>query len=384
MTKLEKFKSVCKKYMVLHDTSHIDVIFGTVFANRLDSESVWTFIIGEPSSGKGIIASLADHPSVVFVDKLTRHSLVSGWKEPNKKSRVKGEDKDFSLVRELQGKILVIKDFTTTLGMRYDDVHEILSTLTSIYDGTFSSKFGHTDLQNYKTKFGIVAACTYEIENHQKLIADIGPRFLKHNMPNASDSEKRERAIKAMRNQSKSEMDEALKEAAHAVLNENPDEPKVHMSSHRALLNVAEVVSAARYEVKRDRTSREPEIPSKEYPTRLSIQLCTLAKGIAMARGKSRVDLSEIRLAQKTALCAITKKRLKLFETFILHYQDWMSVKEISEEMHFSHNAVNYWLQDLLLLNLLDCKTVIRGRHEIRQFRLRNASQIKRVLFPES
>ena len=52
ITALEKFKQLCRDHMVLHDDSYIDIIFGVIMGNRLDSKPIWLYLVGPAGGGK--------------------------------------------------------------------------------------------------------------------------------------------------------------------------------------------------------------------------------------------------------------------------------------------------------------------------------------------
>ena len=144
MNRLDNFIRVCRKYMVLSEEQYIHTIFGAIFANRLDSDPVWIYIVGPPGGGKSeILRSLAGHPTIHTEGKLTRNRLVSGFTTK--------DGKDPSLLPQLNGKILIMEDFTQILNMRYDEIHEILGDLRKAYDGDFAKGVGTERKTKYFT-----------------------------------------------------------------------------------------------------------------------------------------------------------------------------------------------------------------------------------------
>ena len=80
MNQLDNFIRVCRKFLILRSTSYIDIIFGAVFANRLDSDPVWIYIVGPPGSGKSeVLRACNDHPTIHTEGKMTKNRLVSGF-----------------------------------------------------------------------------------------------------------------------------------------------------------------------------------------------------------------------------------------------------------------------------------------------------------------
>ncbi|MCH6574633.1 MAG: DUF2877 domain-containing protein [Bacteroidetes bacterium] len=108
---------------------------------------------------------------------------------------------DPSLIPKLNGKVLVIKDFTTILGMHQGSKEEIFSQLRDVYDGSFDKQYGNGIRMIYKSKFGILAGVTPAIDGQASLHASMGERFLKFRTDkDLSPVSEEERILKAMSN----------------------------------------------------------------------------------------------------------------------------------------------------------------------------------------
>ena len=117
MNELDRFKRICRRYLVINDTPYTAIIFGTIIANRLDSKPVWLYIVGAPGSGKTeILQSLILSDEVILRDTVTRPSLIPGYMDKKTK-------RDESLIPQLNGKNLIITDFTTILQMNYKNLN---------------------------------------------------------------------------------------------------------------------------------------------------------------------------------------------------------------------------------------------------------------------
>jgi len=370
LNQLENFIRVCRRYLVLRSTDYIDIIFGTIFANRLDSDPVWIYIVGPPGSGKSeVLRACNDHPVIHTEGKMTKNRLVSGF--------IAKDGKDTSLIPQLDGKVMIIEDFTQVLNMRREDIHEILGDLRKAYDGDFSKGLGtQKKAKKFVSKFGLIAGVTNAIDAHRGMLASLGERFLTYRMPEISEYEKQQRSMKASDDSLTSEQRRKLKIAAHLLLDSEPRVPTIKKDLRRKIVQIAQVVAKARTEVIRNYKTREPEIPVPEVATRLSKQLVDLCKGVAMARNKRVVTKSEISLIRQSALHCITLKRYKLFQYLMSHYPDWVGAPDIATSMGFSTLCVEYWLQDLLLLNLIDRKVILvpPNMHEAYLWRLKDGN----------
>jgi len=349
MTQLEQFKKVVHKHLIIHDDSFIDVVFGCVFANRLDSKPVWLYLVGAPSSGKTeILQSFTGHPKIYDISRLTANTLISGW-------RIEGSNEDTSLLPLLDGKILIIKDFTSMLSIRYEPFADIMGQLRDAFDGTCRYRYGHGKDEFYKSKFGIIAAVTTAIDKHQHLISSLGERFVLYRCPEISQREEAERCMKVLEG-STIEKEAKIAKAAKKVL--SMQVTPVTLSSHlrKIIINVAMFVARARTSVQRNTYTKEAEIPSPEVAARLTKQLADLARGVAMARSKTKVTKNEIAVVCKVAYDSLPLKRIKLIKCLLKYYPDWVTATKLANDLSFGDRSVRQWLDDLLLLKIVKKK----------------------------
>ena len=108
-------------------------MLATVVAHNYPGDPVWLFLVGAPGSAKTEIIRTLRTSKTYSLSSLTQHTLISGLK-------TKGDDP--SLLPKLDGKVLVIKDFTTVLSGRRDVRTEICGQLRDIYDGFCEKSFG--------------------------------------------------------------------------------------------------------------------------------------------------------------------------------------------------------------------------------------------------
>ena len=348
VTKLQRFKRVCHKYLVLHDDTYIDVIFGVIFANRLDSKPVWLYLVGAPSSGKTEIIQALTGPEIYPVTKLTPATLMSGKVEPGRKKI------DHSLLPKLNGKVMIIKDFTAILHSRRDNLLEIIGLLRDAYDGMSRAVFGTGKDAVYYSKFGVIAAVTNVIDKHRGILVELGERFLTYRCPEVSIEESQQRCWKVSAPHSMRQQEDHLKKAALDVLNLKVRRVVLSDTVRHRIIRTASYVARARCEIQRDQYTKEPEIPMPEVATRLTRQLCDLAIGIAIAREQRYVSGDIQRLVQKTAIDCITLKRLSLLRILFDTHPKWTTSLEVSYKINFSESIVRRWLEDMLLLGLVE------------------------------
>ncbi len=357
MTALTKFKATCHKHLVIEDDRYIDVVFGVVFANRLNSKPVWLYLVGPPSGGKTeVIQSLSGHSSVFSISKITPKTLISGWKRTSKTDKT-----EYSLLPQLHNKILVIKDFTALLSMRSDAVQEILGTLRDAYDGESTHGYGTGERLHYRSKFGVIAAVTNVIDRHRGLLAELGERFLTYRLPDIGSMEEHKRCLKAAMQRDVVAQEREMRQAASAVLDLDPPVPSITQAQINMLAQAAKFAARARCEVYRDRYSKEAEFPHPEVPTRFTKQLTDLALGLTMVREGARVGNDEINIIRHIAAQSITYKRMKLFQ--VMCELGETSVPELNKHYPLSETQLRRELDDLVLLDLAERRNgLVNGR----------------------
>lgn len=367
-TALENYKWVCRKWLILEEDWHIDIQFGVYFANQyLKSKPVWIYVVGAPGSGKTeVLQSWDGHDNIYMLTSLTPNTLISGM--------ISDDDVDPSLIPKLDGKVLVIKDFTVILKERHEVASAILSQLRDAYDGSTSKAFGTGKELKYTAKFGVIAAVTHEIDKHVGKLSALGERFLICRLPDISEAEQRARAEQACSEIDVKRMESEIKEAAHMVLNFKPPSiPELPNLCKAKIIDAAQFVARARTTVDRNRHDREiAYLPNPEHPTRIAKQLCDLARGIAIARGIQKVTVNEVRLVQKVAIGSIASNRLSLLKTLAEIYPKKASVNIVAQLLNVSYGAIRIWLYDLYVLNIVTkypIDSTINTRNQ--QFRLK-------------
>lgn len=369
---VEGFKNVARRYMVLDGAEYIDVIFGACFANRLDEAPTWIHVIGPPSSGKtSVLASLNGHETIHVQNSVSRRSMISGLDKKNEGT---------ALLPKLDGKVLVIPDFTVLFGLRSDELHEILAYFRQIYDGILEKHITGVGCVKHEVEFGFLTGVTNAIDRHKRALGDLGERFVSYRMRGVSAVTKRRASLKAMGVVSERERKDALKKAAHRVLDSQPDVPIVDRSILKEIVYIAEFATKARAEVPRDRYSKDPGEVEDEHLGRISNQLLNLSRGIAMAHGRRRVVRSDLKVAQKSAFHSATRSRIRLMR-LMLGRREWMDVEGVRERMRLSEKGAQILLEDLELVGLAEREEVETSKGgEKFQWRLKDRRMLRRVL----
>jgi len=179
--RLGEVKNVVHKWLMIKDDRVVDVIIATHIANRFQTDPEWLIVIGPPSHTKTeLLRAFDGHKDTMFVSNLTPATLVSGITPATLVSGIipKGKNPDPSLLLKLDGKTMILKDFTTILAMRSENQQEIISQLREIYDGQYSKMFGNGKIVDWKGHVGLLGACTPIYDKHYGVIGSLGDRFL--------------------------------------------------------------------------------------------------------------------------------------------------------------------------------------------------------------
>lgn len=352
-----------RKWLHLRDPSVLDVLFGTVFANRLGSDPLWVFLVAPPGGSKSeLLMSLRESPMTYTMTSLTPKTLISGANFPGVG--------DPSLIPRLNGKVLVVKDFTTILSLNQTARDEILGMLRDAYDGETAHDFGNGVMRRYCSKFGILAGVTPIIEKFTASTSVLGERFIKYRVRQTEGMPDLGAAVimRAMSNIGhETEMREGLRSTARSVLNREVQAehiPLIPEDKLQKIMRLAQWTATLRGVVDREKyTGQVTFRPSKEIGTRLAKQLCALALGIGIWRGETQVTQGIYRIivnvAKDTTPGRVEDVVRVLFKTA---RKDYASTSEIAEATRFPGTTVSYICQDLVLLGIIEQRGGQPGR----------------------
>ena len=336
----------------------ITIAFAVCMANRLEGDPVWLFFVGPPGSMKSeLLMSLSDHTTVYATTSLTTKTLISG--APTFSA------KDPSLIPQLNGKILICKDFTSILTMQYMVRDEIFGILRDAYDGKIEKVFGTGLRRSYRSKFGILAGVTSKIESFTTLHQSLGERFLKFRLVSEDRTSEEARIFKALANfnheiQMRIELSNIACKSLNRELPKDIPTPKgIYVDKIVAL---ARFTALMRGVVERNQYNQMVLYrPSQEVGTRLAKQLSKLGIGIAMFLGHQEFKDEEIRIVSKVARDTCPE----LFEIIVRRI--WAENKEFERPIRTSQVAwltrlpvatISRVLQDMELLQIVNRHTM--------------------------
>jgi hypothetical protein len=355
---LKKIKEKFKSWLEMEDDRVIDVVLGTVVANRFHGDSVNIHIVGPPSSSKTeLLRATFDLPDVYPLSTLTAHTFTSGLTYRGEKL------KDYSLLAKLSKAhkiLLVIKDFTTILEKRNEDRAEIFSQIREIADGHFTHDYGSgKEATVWKGRLGILTGVTTVIDKQYSLRQILGERFLHYRLPWVDPYEMAKRAGKntGKEERMRRELSSVVTDFMKGFSSPKLFDVKSGGVTEDMLINLAMVVAEARTGTSRDRyTQGLAYIPEPEAPPRLMKYFSKLGRAIALIQGKSRMDMEVYKILAKVARDTLPSYRNSILKTLWHQYPNWNTLPSLSGITTHSLATLRLNLEDLVALKLVTAK----------------------------
>jgi len=259
---------------------------------------------------------------------------------------------DPSLLPKLDGKVLVIKDFTAILEMPNESRAEVMGVLRDAYDGECCKAFGTGEIKSYKSRFGLIAAVTPFIDSCWGVNQQLGERFLRFRLPSLARQEKVRRAMCNSNNETV--MRKELSQAANGILSREAVVPVVPDAIEHRLIALADFVALCRSEVSRNRQGVVQFVPMPEVGTRVGKALKKLAMGISMARGESEVTDDVYRIIRRVGLDCIPSMRARLLGVLWGFQGAFQRTSTIADAAEFPTDTAKTFLDDLRLLGVVE------------------------------
>jgi len=357
---IDDVHTVFNKWLFLRNTDVVDVMLATVLTQRIDGSPVWMFIVGPPGSAKtAVVSALTKVDAVHATSTLTAPSLISGASLP--------QGQDPSLIPKLNGKVLVVKDFTSIMSLPDREQKEIFGILRDAYDGRCGKSFGNGVERNYTSRFGILGAVTPRIYDLSDQHAALGERFLKFlvgdNLHHESESEVITRAIENSDRETvmRDEMCDVVTAFCERTMARAPI-PTLPAAIMTKIVALAKFGARMRGSVSRDFYHKDIMMsrPMAEVGTRLGQQLAKLAKGMAMVFGKATVTDVEYSLVKKVMLDTISQRNEDVLRAMISAMGGGagatltaLSMRELAVKTHYPFATIQRLMQDLAALQII-------------------------------
>ncbi|MDI6709003.1 MAG: hypothetical protein QME47_07980 [Candidatus Thermoplasmatota archaeon] len=340
---IRKLEQVYKKWFYLEDFDPIQVELSTVLSTKIAGDPVWCFIVGASGGLKTESLRAFTKCDIVFsISTLTKNALIGGHTKSDK----------YDLLSKLDGKCLIVKDFSAILEKNTYDRNEIFGQLRDCYDGYSGKAFASVGTKSQVAHFSLLAGVTPVIDQYHILTQELGERFLKIRL----DIESREEETKkARRNTGKEDiMREEISTAVKEFIEEKIQKVKmlhIPLKLQAQLDKIADFVAKGRTVVQRDRFKKELlYLPSPEHPTRLVKQLSKLMSCLAITRGKKSVSKKELQTVSRVALNSIPAVRFKVLDSIHSPVQ----TNEIVRDTNLPLATVRIELENLRILRLVD------------------------------
>jgi hypothetical protein len=355
---ISKVKEVIHKWLYFEDDEMVDVMIAAHLANQFNTDPLWLIFIAPPSSTKTeLLRSFDGHKKAHFLSSLTAATLVSGLLS-------KKNMPEPSLLLSLNGKTLILKDFTSVLSLRSETQQEVLGQLREIYDGQYSKDFGNGKRIKWQGKIGLLGACTPIYDSHYGVIGTLGDRFLLYRSHTANETKMGLQAQKILGQED--DMRKQIREAVHRFINQFD---KIHdlqfkndNKINEMIVTLATFCAYARCPVGRD--SRSEQVlyaPMPEGPARLVKQFMQLGWGLAVVHGKRVIDEQVYQIVKKIGNDLVSTQRIKILQDFwkdrVFEYlQGWKKTKEIAVAVDIPTITTKRLLEDLMMVGMLNRK----------------------------
>jgi len=343
------------------DNDFIDVTLASCLDREVQGDPVWLFIVAPPGGLKTeIIRSLSEYPKAYSLDSLTAHTLVSGISKRDSNDELVPAA---GLLPEINGKVLLIKDFTTILSSKEEDRSQIFGDLRSIYDGYFEKGFGTLSKpQRIKASIGLIAAVTPIIDKYTKLTNVLGERFLSiRSHPDPFATAKKAFDNLGLEAQMRGEVAEAVSNYFQGLnfqkLPEYSDEQKtklIDFAYYVTRMRANPLVHYFNGEI------MEVELIEPETPTRISKQLKKLGHLLGVLRKHDRIEDSEIDTLRRVVKDSSQPKRQCIMDVFALIRSKYNSYNAltlsdiIGLSKHIHQKTLQNELQIMKILGIIE------------------------------
>jgi len=375
LTVIEELRKAFFKWMSLPNYDTIEIVAGTVIANRLPGEPLWLAIVGPSSSGKTeIVRALAGMRRVHMVDKVGPATWVSGFKPSGKPKRGAtsrpnggggpGDVSQYGLLATMmdgEPHIVVVEDFSVVLGKRKEVKGEVFSDLRKLYDGEFRAQYGNGQQIDWVGKIGMIVCSTGAYDQMVGDLAAFGERFT---IWRAISGDAVQVAERSGRNSERStemriELSEAMAKLDRVRL---PDgNVQLSLDARTLVSRLTAFVAVCRTPVPRDPFRRDIiSIPEPEGTGRLSAQLHQLLRGLVVLYGHQEVTDREVELVQETAFSTIPSVRRRVIE--LIEPVAGATFHELTRDSGIPKTTLQHTLEEMKLLKLIEFSDPTKGQ----------------------
>jgi hypothetical protein len=330
------------------DADLIDFCLAVYKSHEIDGDPLWGCIIDASGAGKTeLLRAFRNRSDAYFLSSLTEKTLVSGYRDPEH------PEKDPSLLPQIHGKVLFIKDLSPLLSMRRESRNAILGQLRDAYDGFTDQGRGNVGKVTYESRFSLLTASTLAIERFDTVDQELGERFIKFR---ARGNDSRSKVRRAIRNiGADGSMRREIEQAISEFLDSLPSivEMEIPEALQERLAELADSTARARSHVARDRGGDIQYLPKPEVGTRLGKELGKLLLVLAAVRGKVVPDEQDFATVQRVAEDCLPPNRLAVINALRGSTQP-LGAADVEKTTALPRTTAARTLEDLKALGVAD------------------------------
>jgi len=329
----------------------VDFCFSTVLAPFIADVTapIWGWLIGPPGTGKGeLLRPYEGHASTLFVSSPTPQFLASGY--------VTEDGSDPSLLLQLDGKVLIVKEFSAVLGMGETALRKIMGDLRDAYDGSFAKASGTRSHHTYRATFGFLSAATPKIETHMRQFQELGERMiavrLNPRMMTRAARRARYRHIRQSM-KDKAQWQRHLRDLTHQTLNElasqnlSIQDVTIPLDEDNHIIDLCDITA-------RLRTHPHPGPPSPESATRLLQQIIAIGCIRILADARTTWTPSDTTFVRRILHDTLPSFLLQIIEYLYFHRTSQaISLKKLAQVLQIDAAVLAPYLYQYTKLGIL-------------------------------
>lgn len=326
------------------DYELLDVIFASAIDRCMVGKPLWMLLVAPSGGSKNtILELLIKYHKVLFLSELTPKSFISGMKPEEK----------LGILWDLDGRLLVIKDFTVLLSKSREIRDEVFGTLRDCYDGSFDKAFGTVRGKiSVKALFSLIAGVTPVIDNYWVVLVILGERFLKVRSNFDEDS-----ILRAIMERGEEDLNAQLEKLQKMVArwlknidsSKRIDIPKKYWST---IMKLVQFVATARTPLWSK--GREGNfVGTREYASRLILQGKRLMQLLCYIREKKEITTEELHTLARVMFQTIPRERMNVIAYLVAHGSEGKGVSEIAKATFTGDYECHKNLEQLKVLGIV-------------------------------
>ncbi len=339
----------------VEDKALFALLLATVIGAKLNTPTVYLFIIGPSSGGKGtVLSTLLKVPYANQLSELTPNTFLSGMKVAGKET---------SLLKKWGNNFLcIMKDYTTMLSKDETAQGQIMAQMREIYDGFLVKVTGNGQTMQWGEKdkpwkSTFIMATTEEIFHLQEKFSGMGTRAINYVFVPQDRKRTMRMSLANKRNGDafNKKLGKLQEEVAEFVMEKialAPHEfPPISEEVEEEIIDVADLASQCRSVVKRDYRGEKNLALSAEFPMRMGEQLLAIAQLMAFINNGVLTD--EMRACIfKCSFDSIPKQRRMILEILAKH--PYVDIIGLAMAINYPPPLVRAWVEDLQMFGIVE------------------------------